>query len=81
MARSHSTGVVLTISSTAFPNVAFSNPPRVSPSLTEISSVANDRMDARGMMAKKLRVKTAVALHSSTPARIPSGTKTSNTFT
>lgn len=63
-----------TISSTALPKVALSRPPSVSPSLREISSVAKDRTAARGIMAKKLRVKTVVALHLSMPAAIPMGT-------
>lgn len=72
---------VLTINSTALPKVAFRRPPSVSPSLTEISSVAKESMAARGIIAKKLRVKTAVALHSSAPAMRPSGTKMRRTLT
>lgn len=69
-----------TISSTALPNVALTKPPRVSPSRAAISSVAKERMAARGMMAKKLRVKTNVGFHSYVPAMSPKGTKTRRTF-
>lgn len=63
-----------TINSTAFPNVAFRSPPIVSPSFSEISSVAKERTAARGMMAKKLMVKTADELQPSMPAMMPKGT-------
>jgi hypothetical protein len=69
------------MSSTALPNVAFSRPPRVSPKRTDISSVANDKTAASGMMAKKLSVKTVVASHSLTPAMMPRGTKTRRKLT
>jgi hypothetical protein len=49
--------------------------------LDEISSVAKDRMAARGMIARKLRRKTSVGLHSDAPAMIPSGTKNKRTLT
>lgn len=49
----------------------------VSPSFKEISSVANDSTAARGIMAKKLIVKTAVGFHPEAPAMIPIGTVTS----
>lgn len=74
-------GGALTISSTAFPNVAFKSPPRVSPSLREISSVANERTAASGMMAKKLMVKTAVGFHPEEPATMPMGTMMSKKLT
>lgn len=67
---------MLTMSSTAFPNVAFTRPPSVSPRRPAISSVANERTAAKGIMAKKLRVNTHGAPHSSSPAMIPKGTKT-----
>jgi hypothetical protein len=63
-----------TINSTAFPKVAFSSPPRVSPSLIDISSVAKDKTAASGIMAKKLIVKTAVGFQPRWPATIPMGT-------
>lgn len=66
-----------TINSTAFPNVAFSSPPRVSPNLRDISSVAKDKTAASGIMAKKLMVKTAVEFQPKWPATIPMGTMTS----
>lgn len=71
----------LTISSTAFPNVAFKSPPNVWPSLADSSSVAKLSSDASGMMATKLRTKTAVGFQPRAPAMIPSGTKTRNTLT
>lgn len=74
-------GAQLTISSTAFPNVAFSSPPSVSPSLMAISSVANDRTAASGMIAKKLSAKTVVGAQLSSPAMMPNGTMTSRKLT
>ena len=62
------------MSSTALPKVAFNSPPRVSPSFAEISSVANERTAARGIMAKKLSMNTAAGLQLNTPAMIPNGT-------
>ena len=50
----------LTINSTAFPKVAFRRPPSVWPSLTESSSVAKLNSDAKGMMARKFRMKMTV---------------------
>ena len=70
-----------TISSTAFPKVAFRRPPSVWPSFTESSSVAKLNKDARGMMAKKFRKKMTVGGQCMAPAMIPNGTKTSKTFT
>jgi hypothetical protein len=72
---------MLTISSTALPKVALSRPPSVSPSFTDISSVANERTAARGMMAKKLRVKTAVGFQPISPAQMPKGTTMRRTLT
>lgn len=73
--------VILTINSTALPKVALSRPPRASPSFEESSSVAKERQAARGMMAKKLRMKTTVGLQSIAPEKRPSGTNTSRTLT
>ena len=72
---------MLTMSSTALPKVALSSPPKASPTLSEICSVANERTAARGMMAKKLRVKTAVALHPTLGATMPRGMKKSRMLT
>lgn len=69
------------MSSTAFPKVAFSKPPIVSPSFREISSVAKDRTAARGMMAKKLMMKTAVGFQPEAPATMPMGTATRRKLT
>ena len=80
-ARRSSADLQLTINSTAFPNVALSNPPKVWPTLTDSSSVAKLRSAARGMIAKKFRTKTAVGLHPRAPAIMPSGTKTRRKFT
>lgn len=63
-----------TINSTAFPNVAFSKPPSAWPTLLAISSVAKESTAARGIMAKKLMVKTTVEFQLSAPATIPMGT-------
>lgn len=70
-----------TMSSTALPNVAFSRPPKVSPNFMEISSVANERMEANGMIAKKLSVKMTTGSQCVRPATIPSGTKINRTLT
>lgn len=70
-----------TINSTALPNVAFRRPPRASPNLAEISSVANESTEARGIMARKLRMKTVTGSQPLEPATIPTGTKTRNTLT
>lgn len=51
--------MILTISSVAFPKLALSRPPSVSPTYKASSSVAKDSMAARGMMAMKLTMKTA----------------------
>jgi hypothetical protein len=72
---------VLTISSTAFPKVAFSSPPKVWPSFADISSVANERTAASGTIAKKLRTNTVVGFQPATPAIMPRGTKTRRTLT
>lgn len=58
-----------------------SRPPIVSPNFIEISSVAKERTAARGMIAKKLIVKTAVEFQPSAPATIPMGTVTSKKLT
>ena len=71
----------LTMSSTAFPNVAFMSPPSVWPSLAESSSVAKLNRAASGMMAMKLRMKTTVGFQWSAPAMMPMGTKTNRTLT
>jgi hypothetical protein len=47
----------------------------------EISSVAKDSTAARGMMARKLRVKTAVGLQLRIPASRPTGTAMSRKLT
>jgi hypothetical protein len=70
-----------TMSSTAFPKVAFIKPPNVCPNLAEISSVAKDSSAARGTMATKLRQKTATGFQPSAPAMMPMGTKTRRTLT
>lgn len=72
---------IRTISSTAFPNEAFIRPPMVSPSLAASSSVAKLSSEARGTMAKKLRMKTVVGFKPKAPAMIPAGTKTRRTLT
>lgn len=54
--------------------MAFNKPPMASPRRREISSVAKDRTAARGMMAKKLMVKTAVEPQPMEPAMMPMGT-------
>lgn len=63
------------------PKVAFNSPPSVSPRRFDISSVAKDRTAAKGIMARKFRVKTAVGSHFSIPAMIPMGTKTRRILT
>jgi hypothetical protein len=70
-----------TINSTALPNVAFRSPPRASPSRSDISSVANDRTAARGMIARKLSTKIAIGSNPVAPAAIPTGTKTNKKLT
>lgn len=72
---------ILTISSTALPKVAFIRPPSVCPSFAESSSVAKDSSAASGIMAMKLRMKTAVGFQLSAPAMMPMGTKTRKTLT
>jgi hypothetical protein len=72
---------LLTMSSTAFPNDAFIRPPIVSPNLAANSSVAKLSKDARGTIAKKLRMKTVVGFHPIAPAIIPTGTKTRRILT
>jgi len=72
---------MLTINSTAFPNVAFNSPPTVSPTMSASSSVAKLSKAARGIIAKKFMTKMAVGLHFKTPAVIPRGTKIRRTFT
>jgi hypothetical protein len=54
--------------------VAFRRPPRDSPKLTDISSVANESTAANGIMAKKLMVKTAIGSQCVFPAMMPIGT-------
>jgi hypothetical protein len=49
--------------------------------LRDISSVAKDKSAARGMMAKKLMVKTAVEFQPRRPAIIPMGTMMSRKLT
>ena len=73
--------VNLTMSSTALPNVALSSPPRVWPRGTESSSVAKLNNEASGMIAKKLRRKTAVGAQPTAPAMIPKGTNIKSTLT
>lgn len=70
----------LTISSTAFPKVAFRRPPSVSPRCTASSSVTNERIPARGMMARKLSENTAVGPQWSEEAAKPTGIKSSRGF-
>lgn len=74
-------GALLTMSSTAFPNVAFISPPSVWPSFADSSSVAKLSSAASGMMAMKLRMKVTVGFQFIAPATMPSGTKTSRTLT
>lgn len=69
------------MSSTAFPNVAFTNPPIVSPNFIPISSVAKERTAANGTMAKKLSMKTVVGSHPILPVKIPSSTNTRGMLT
>ena len=69
--------IMLTINSTAFPNVAFSNPPIVWPNFAASSSVANASNPASGTIARKFSTNTATGSQPATPATIPSGTKTS----
>ena len=71
----------LTISSTALPKVALRSPPRVWPSFTESSSVAKLRSDARGIIARKFRMKTVVGFAWVAPKTMPSGTNTNRTLT
>jgi len=52
----------------------------VSPRDCATSSVTKDRIAARGMMARKLRVKTEAESQCLCPATRPNGTKTSKTF-
>lgn len=66
-----------TMSSTAFPKVALSSPPSVSPRVEASSSVAKLRREARGMIAMKLSTKVAVGDHFRKPESRPRGTKTS----
>jgi hypothetical protein len=66
--------VRLTINSTAFPKVAFINPPTVCPSLTLNSSVAKLNKAANGTMAMKLMMKTVVGFAPVAPSTIPTGT-------
>jgi hypothetical protein len=49
--------------------------------LSEISSVAYERTAARGIMAKKLMVKTAVGFQPEAPATMPIGTVTRRKLT
>ena len=69
------------MSSTAFPKVALRRPPKVWPSLVDSSSVAKLSRAASGIIAKKFSKNTAVGLHPTFPAIIPSGTKTRRMFT
>lgn len=50
------------------------------PSFIDSSSVAKLKMEASGIMAKELKVKTIVGVASMAPATIPRGTNTSSTF-
>mmetsp|Transcript_3228 Transcript_3228/g.9460 ORF Transcript_3228/g.9460 Transcript_3228/m.9460 type:complete len:293 (-) Transcript_3228:8-886(-) len=66
------------IISTALPNVAFSRPPMVSPTLMASSSVANPKTAARGRIARKLRAKMTSARPSKMAgARMATGTSVS----
>jgi hypothetical protein len=71
----------LTINSTAFPNVAFNNPPIVCPNFALSSSVVKLNSAASGTIARKFSTNTALGFHPSAPPIIPSGTNTSSTFT
>ncbi len=66
----------LTISSTAFPNVAFNRAPTVCPIYSDSCSVAELNNVARGMTAKRFNAKTLVALDPNKVARNPMGRKT-----
>ncbi|KIM84912.1 hypothetical protein PILCRDRAFT_817733 [Piloderma croceum F 1598] len=54
--------IIATISSTAFPSVAFNNPASVCPTRIDNSSVANASSLARGMIARKENTKMSVSL-------------------
>lgn len=69
--------MMLTMSSTAFPNVALSNPPICGPTASDSSSVANESSAARGTIARKLSTKMAPGGRSKAPAMMPTGTKMS----
>jgi hypothetical protein len=53
----------------------------VCPSFALSSSVAKLSRAARGMMARKLTMKTAVGFISKAPKTMPAGTKTNRTLT
>mmetsp|Transcript_1578 Transcript_1578/g.4600 ORF Transcript_1578/g.4600 Transcript_1578/m.4600 type:complete len:257 (+) Transcript_1578:1166-1936(+) len=66
----------LTMSSVAFPNVAFRRPPTVSLVCRATCSVASPRSFARGRMARQLKPKTLPALQDVRCAVMPMGRKT-----
>lgn len=69
--------MTLTITSTAFPNVAFSRPAKESLWMdSPNSSVAKASTEANGMIPKKLKQKLTVAPQCNLSAKIPRGTKT-----
>lgn len=51
--------IILTINAVALPKLALRRPPKVSPVYKASSPVAKDSMTARGMMVRKLTIKTA----------------------
>lgn len=68
--------IKLTMSSTAFPKVAFNNAPNVWPVYSESCSVAQLRSVASGMTAKRLHTKIVIELHPKYSAKSPRGKKT-----
>lgn len=67
---------LLTIISTAFPNVAFNKAPMTSPASLASSSVALDKSMASGNMPSMLNAKTRFGLASIDPEMMLHGTKT-----
>jgi hypothetical protein len=62
IANSHFTrAIIATISSTAFPRVAFKRPASVCPTRSDKSSVANDNSLAKGIIERNEKTKTKVS--------------------
>ncbi len=70
----------LTIISAALPEVGLRSSPNVRPRAGDSPSMEKVIKGASGMMAKKLRTKTASAGQPNVPAAIPIGTKTKSTL-